>query len=75
MRQTKTKDMRQTKKSGARMSPINKESTRNIRGRDEARERGLDETLAETFPASDPLSTDPDPAMAEDKGPKKKIAS
>jgi hypothetical protein len=26
-----------------------------------AREQGLDETLAETFPCSDPLSTIPDP--------------
>jgi len=28
----------------------------------EAHERALDETLAETFPASDPLSSIPDPA-------------
>jgi hypothetical protein len=31
-------------------------------GSREAHERALDETLAETFPASDPLSSIPDPA-------------
>jgi hypothetical protein len=29
----------------------------------EAHERALDETLAETFPASDPLSSIPDPVI------------
>jgi hypothetical protein len=39
------------------------------RSRDEDRadrDAGLDETLAATFPASDPLSTDPDPAHTGD---------
>lgn len=40
---------------------------------DEARERALDDTLAETFPASDPLSTDPDPAPGD--ADKEKLAS
>jgi hypothetical protein len=31
----------------------------------EARQRGLDETLKETFPCSDPLSCDPDPPLEE----------
>jgi hypothetical protein len=31
----------------------------------EAHERALDETLAETFPASDPLSSIPDPAIPD----------
>lgn len=31
----------------------------------EAHEQGLDKTLADTFPASDPLSTIPDPASPE----------
>ncbi len=43
------------------------------------RERTLDETIAATFPASDPLSTDPDPLPpnAEEEGPEldRKIAS
>jgi hypothetical protein len=38
----------------------------------EAREKALDETLAETFPASDPLSSNPDPGPADEQT---KIAS
>lgn len=59
--------MSETRKRARTVSvrPTNKERKR---GQDEARERGLDETLAETFPASDPLSSDPDPAVeAEDE--------
>jgi hypothetical protein len=33
---------------------------------DAIREAALDETLAATFPASDPLSTDPNPAAADE---------
>jgi hypothetical protein len=40
----------------------------------EAKERALDETLAETFPASDPLSSDPAP-VPEDDPDRNKIAS
>jgi hypothetical protein len=31
------------------------------------RDAALDETLAATFPASDPLSSDPNPAHAEER--------
>lgn len=63
--------MTETRKSGRAIAV---DRTNKERKRDDARERGLDETLAETFPASDPLSTDPDPAVA-DGAPDEKIAS
>lgn len=53
----------------------NKDRSGKLPGQDQARERGLDETLAETFPASDPLSTDPDPEVAEDEVRNGKVAS
>jgi hypothetical protein len=34
-----------------------------------ARDHGLDDTLRETFPASDPLSTIPDPEPGDDAPP------
>lgn len=42
-----------------------KKKDSNSSGQDSARERALDETLAETFPASDPLSSDPAPGPDE----------
>lgn len=40
----------------------------------QARERSLDETIAETFPASDPLSSDPNP-VRDEREEKDKLAS
>lgn len=34
-----------------------------VGGREDGRERGLDRTLAETFPCSDPLSSNPNPQV------------
>jgi hypothetical protein len=52
------------------------ELNKDIADQDNARERALDETLAETFPASDPLSSDPAPEPADDENPEDdKIAS
>ena len=62
---------RQRKKPAASAKPtaLNKD----ISAEKEARERALDETIAETFPASDPLSTDPNPSPSTDD--EDKIAS
>jgi hypothetical protein len=49
---------------------------KDVRERTERRERALDETLAETFPASDPLSSDPAPEPPDDEIPERdRIAS
>lgn len=40
--------------------------TRPAGDEDDAGEAALDDTLAATFPASDPLSTDPNPGHAEE---------
>ena len=57
-------------KAKAAAIPIDpKELNKDVGEETEARERALDETIAGTFPASDPLSSDPNPApeQGEDK--------
>ena len=54
---------------GQQPSEIPKNSTglyKDVGEQNEAKERALDETLAETFPASDPLSSDPAPIPEEE---------
>ena len=49
---------------------------KDVSDRAERRERALDETLAETFPASDPLSSDPAPEPPDDEvSERDKVAS
>lgn len=55
-------------RTGRTPTPLNKDGG----AAKEARERSLDETLAETFPASDPLSSDPDPIPPDEQA---KVAS
>jgi hypothetical protein len=43
-------------------------------GSKEAHERALDKTLADTFPASDPLSSIPDPSVPDTAGEDPKAA-
>jgi hypothetical protein len=43
-------------------------------GSREAHERALDKTLADTFPASDPLSSIPDPSVPDASGEDPKAA-
>ena len=66
-------------KESAKTPPIRGNPTelnKDVGERREKRERALDETLAETFPASDPLSSDPAPVRPEDEDPEEdKIAS
>ena len=69
--------MNQKRKAEAETPANSTELNKDIGEEREARERGLDETIAETFPASDPLSSDPNPApnAEENVEEKDKLAS
>ncbi len=72
------------RKDRRNLAPIRKNTTQRNLNKDvgeerqaqiEAREHALDETLAATFPASDPLSSDPDPAPEKSVRKQDKLAS
>lgn len=57
--------MADEKKQGKQGSSQNPQNEREQKRHIMMMERALDETLAESFPASDPLSSIPDPAEEE----------
>ncbi len=57
-RDVRDQEARQRREAVAQQIAINKQHM--------AMERGLDETLADSFPASDPPSSIPDPVVDED---------
>ena len=63
------RDYRRSMPGPAKPTELNKD----LGEEKEARERALDETIAGTFPASDPLSSDPNPVPNEEE--KDKLAS